>query len=610
MVMKEVAKQIEFQKPNITEPFTSTSHPIRLTSGKSETRARIMQKYLNAHFTGNFDRQEFMEQLSDVMLREGTVWVRTGWDFREENNSESIDSISMEDILARGDNPANINQNEDGTFKVDFDNFEMTHNEPTAEVLRNEHVFPDPAARTMEDCRFIIHRKHMTISELRETGIYDEKQIDKLSSIKDADANEDTDLGNVRNSDNREYGADTTYQPLDEARKKIVIIEYWGYYDLNGDGIAEPIVATWADKDNINLRIEENPMPSKAIPFFREVYSARPFSLWGNALAYFIGDNQIIKSSLMRGILDNMSNSNNGQKFITRGSIDYPNLKKMRNGEKIILVNKPDGIQDGSYNNLPNSVFQTLQMVDADSQELSGVSSGSPALNNSALAKDDSDAQLTMSQQRMASTVRGVGNLIRKIMKEWLLMAEIFLSNEQIEGMFTAQEQRDILAFQESKHQQINVKVGTEVVRGQRIQQLNLLMQQAKVLGDESPPDTINALVAEMFELFDMYEKAEGIRSYEKPPPSQEQQMMMQLELQEKQLSVQKIQAEIVEIQSRANSNAVKDMTNQMDAQANMGYKGSQTAEKYAKTQGTKVDTALKPVETLQSIEKKEINKG
>ena len=38
LVMKEVAKQIEWMKPNITEPFVSTQNPIRL-SGPNQSRA-------------------------------------------------------------------------------------------------------------------------------------------------------------------------------------------------------------------------------------------------------------------------------------------------------------------------------------------------------------------------------------------------------------------------------------------------------------------------------------------------------------------------------------------------------------------------------------------
>ncbi|MEL2330780.1 portal protein, partial [Klebsiella pneumoniae] len=31
----------------------------------------------------------------------------------------------------------------------------------------------------------------------------------------------------------------------DKSRKRLVVHEYWGYYDIHGDGVLHPIVATW-----------------------------------------------------------------------------------------------------------------------------------------------------------------------------------------------------------------------------------------------------------------------------------------------------------------------------------------------------------------------------
>ena len=68
----------------------------------------------------------------------------------------------MDKIMARGENPEDISQNDDDTFNVTYKTSETLKNNPDAEVCRNEHIFPDPSARTMKDCRFIIHRKNMT----------------------------------------------------------------------------------------------------------------------------------------------------------------------------------------------------------------------------------------------------------------------------------------------------------------------------------------------------------------------------------------------------------------------------------------------------------------
>jgi len=598
IVMKEIAKQIEWQKPAIMEPFTSTSNPIRIKTSRNENRSRIMQKYLNGQFAGEFDREDFMDKLSDVLLREGTVWVRTGWDYSEIKNTEVIPNATMDSLLLDKREPSDIKQNKDGTYRVKYDSTEMVRNMPTLEICRNEHIFPDPSARTMEECRFIIYKKYMTISELREDGIYDESKIDRLESKIRSSEREDTGLGSVRDSDDRDYGYDSTYQPKDIARKKVAILEYWGLYDLDGDGIAEPIVATWADKEECDLHIGENPYPSKKIPFERGVYSARPFSLWGNALAYFIGDNQKVKSGIMRGILDNMSLANNGQKFVQRGALDYVNFKRLRNGEKHIVVNKPDAIADGSYNNLPPSLFTVMEMINQETKDLTG-NTGYNAYSRSDNSEDN-PTQLTMSQQRIAGTVRNVANVIGKSLKEWLSMAEVFLTNEQIEGMFTQQDAVDYFAFEDSKFVQTTVKVGTEATRSMRIQQLNMLMQQSKVLGERTPEDTISALTAEMFELFDMYEKAEEIRNY-KPQPNPMAIKMQELEIKNKELENMKLQVEIEKLRSESQLNIT-------DAQATVIYKQAQADNKNADTQRTLVETALIPAEmAIDRIDKSEV---
>jgi len=391
------------------------------------------------------------------------------------------------------------------------------------------------------------------------------------------------------------------YEPNDVERKHIRIVCYWGYYDLNNDGIPEPIIAYWSEKHEILLALEENPMPNKAIPFDREVYSARPFSIWGNSLAFFLGDNQRAKTGIVRGIFDNMSLANNGQKFIKKGAIDYVNFKRLNNGERYIIINKPDSIQDGSYNQIPTSVFNTLQMFTKESEDLSGVSSGGPALSNENVAKDGQQAQLTMSQQRMASMVRGLARLTNKMISKWLTMAEVFIDDEQIAQLFTQEEMMDMNVFSIAKQAKVNIRVGTEVNRNIKLQQYNMLMQQANALEGELPPGTIKDMVAEMFDLFDMHEKATEMRSFS-PQPSPEQMMMQQLEMQKAQLENEKIQREIDVLSKDTEARYMNAEARMMEAQANYGYKGAQTQEKYAKAKAHEMDTALKPVTVEQDI--------
>jgi len=37
--------------------------------------------------------------------------------------------------------------------ELNMNHVDVTENCPTLEVCRNEHIFPDPSARTMDECR-------------------------------------------------------------------------------------------------------------------------------------------------------------------------------------------------------------------------------------------------------------------------------------------------------------------------------------------------------------------------------------------------------------------------------------------------------------------------
>ena len=77
------------------------------------------------------------------------------------------------------------------------------------------------------------------------------------------------------------------------------------------------------------LGIEENPLPLWYLAISMCVsIQKKPLVYGGNALAYFIGDNQRIKTGITRGFLDNMSESNNAQKFYTKRSIGLCELEK------------------------------------------------------------------------------------------------------------------------------------------------------------------------------------------------------------------------------------------------------------------------------------------
>jgi len=577
IVMKDIAKQLEWQKPNLIEPFTASPRPAQVAplNANSARTAKMAEMYINYIFTQAFPRYKFMSDIADVFGREGTVWVRTGWEFQEETETRTIE-LSYEEAAQLPDEPTNVEDIDGVTARFTYTRTKVVKNQPTAVICKNEDVFPDPAADSEDKLNFICYRYEETLGSLRESGLYRKEALDKIEG-RITRSWEDSGLGSQRYADLRGYGKDEEYQSKNPVMQRVTVIEYWGYYDMDGDGIPEPIVATWSDKFDVLLRLEENPLPGKRIPFHSAPYANKPFSLWGNAMAYFLADNQKVRSSIMRGIIDNMSLANNGQKFMQRGALDYVQFKRMTEGQRYIQtnLNPKEAIVDGSFNQLPPSVFNVMTMITEETEQLSGVRSGGPALDTVSQNKTASGVatQTTMSQQRMADAVRNLSALMKSIFEDWLVYAKEFLTPEQMVTMFG--QQAAVSAQDLQGDVNVTVRVTTEMNKQTQIQQLNLMLQQAQTLGQSLPPQLLNQIVAEMMELFDKPHIADAIREYQ-PQPDPMAVQMQQLEMAKLQAEIQKLQAE---------------------AQAEIMYKQAQSREKLAKADATDMQTITKPQE-------------
>jgi len=601
--MREIAKHIELQKPNLTHPFISALSPIRVSSPMNNDAARTTARWLNSVFTAEYDRVKMVNQAVDIFLREGTVWAHTPWREKTIKIESETQPMTIEQIAVEYPDAEKIISNDDGTYSVTIEEDLKVENRPDIEILRNEDVFPDPSATSEDDMLFLVRRRKMTYTEISELPDLITGALEKLKGSETND-NHESELGNARKTRLEDFGRGE-YKAQDNARKQYDVLEYWGYYDVDGTGSLTPVLAMWEENNDVSLVMGESPMPHGKIPFHSAVYSQTSFSLWGLAPAFFLKENQQAKTGLMRGIMDNMSLANNGQKFIVRGGINYVNMKRMREGNRIIEINRPGAIEDGSYNNLPNSVFSVMEMTDKENIDLMGVNPSGEALTGKQFGSDSNQAVVTMSQQRMISSVEVLGDFYAKCFKDWIAMGHVFLEEEQILAAHEQGMQPNYNALLISSTAHISMMVGTMVSRNIKLQQLNMLMQQAKTLEKAAPPDLIPNLIAEMFDSFELFDKADEIREY-KPEPSQEETMMMQLEIAKKQAEVAKLQKEAELMDMNVKASYINAQARMAEVQANLAHTGAKTENEHAKAQATRVDTALKPVSAEAEIGMKE----
>jgi len=541
IVSQDIRKQNEWQFPSLIEPFVSSPNIVRCNPITYEDRdgAKQAEHLLNYQFCRDFNRYKFMSNMIKVFQREGTVIVRTGWEFVEEKVTEMVpvavpvplDLAMVTQAAQRGmeiPTPTKTVMQEQTFMRT-------ITNRPTAEVVDNIDIFIDPTCKgDISKAQFVIYRFKANLSTLKTDGRY--KNLAKLNS----DTNENSD------SLYREVNSAKDFQFSDKARKEMDVYEYWGNIDKSGNGVTEPIVATWVN-DTL-IRLEENPYPDKGIPFVAVAMSAEPFSLNGIANAELLSVPQKVKTSLLRGVIDNMSKSNNAQKGIKKGALDPINLKKFLNGQDFEFNGSPTDLWDGSYNQLPSSVLEFYNLMSNDVEALTGVKSFSGGIGGSSLGNTATavNGTLNSTAKREIDLVRNLSeNGVKPILRKWLSYSSEFLEEEEVVRI-TNEEfvkiQRDSL----NGKIDIDITISTSETDSQKSQELSFMLQ---TMGQSLPFDLTKILLSEIADLRKMPDLSKSIKEYQPQPDPMAQKT--------KELEIAKLESEIMERNSRAMENQV-----------------------------------------------------
>ena len=533
IVSKDIKKQLEWMLPSITDPFLSTADVIKCNpvTYEDSKAARQNELLLNTQFCRKFNRYNFIMKATKVLVTEGSVVIQTGWDYEEEEVEAEVEVISVD---------------ENGMEFVDTEISMQTNvirNQPTAVVCRNEDIFIDPTCMDdMEKCQFVIHRYESSLNALKQDGRYE-----NLDKVEAAQYNLTNDPQYLR--EDQSY-----FEFKDKPRKKFVVHEYWGNYDIDGDGIAEPIVCAWVG--NTLIRLESNPYPDKKPPFVIVPFSAVPFHMFGEALAETIGDNQKIKTAITRGMVDNMAKSNNAVVATRKGALDPVNRKKFLKGENFEFNGTPGDFWQGSYNQLPSSAFDMLNLQNNEIESQTGVKSFSGGISGNALGSTATGARgaLDATATRRLNLVRNMSeNMIKPIMRKWMAYNAEFLEEEEVIRITNDEYvpiRRDDLAGKID----IDISISTSEDNAAKSQELSFLLQ---TVGPSEDPSIRREIMAQIMDLMRMPEQAKKIRDYQ-PPVDPVQQKMQELQ-------IAKLEAEIEKIKADAANKLASSVENEAD---------------------------------------------
>lgn len=547
IVVKLAKRQSEWGHATIKDPFVSTPEIIKCSPVTEEDvqAARQSELLLNYQFCRQFDRYRFMTKAIKVLDVDATLVVQTGWDYLDEEVNQTVDVVDTDE-----DGNEFLTQEKITTIKV-------TRNQPTARVCRSEDVFIDPTCQDdLDNAQFVIYRYETDLSTLKRDGRY--KNLDK---IKEA--------GDELSGDEDYDAVDTTeFKFSDKARKKLLVYEYWGNYDIDNDGIVEPIVCAWIG--GTIIRLGSNPYPDKKPPFIVVPFSSVPFQIHGENNIDLIEDNQKVMTAVTRGIINNMAQSTNGQVGIRKGALDPVQRKKFFGGKNFEFNGTPGDFWQGSFNQIPGSAFDMMTLQNNEVDSLTGTKGFSQGLTGNALGATATGARgvLDATASRRLDTVRNIAeNLIKPLMRKWLAYDSEFLSEEEVIRV-TNEQFVPIRKDDLDGNIDIDIAISTAEDNHNKSQELSFLLQ---TLGNNAPFEITQMIWAKIANLSRIPDLEKQLLDF-KPEPDPMAQQMQQLEMARMQAEIAKLQA-----QARAlDAGAIEDDADKQEKMAQAELKRAQ----------------------------------
>ena len=558
-VSMDVYDAVESMKAALLETFSTGYKTVRFApqTGEDIRIAEVATAYCD--YVAN--RQNNLFNVMQEVIHDGLV-ARAGiakvyWDQREESYCEPIENLTEEelDALLAQDNVEieDVEQDELGLFSGEL-RITSDASQVAIEAIAPEEFIIEPQCKSLELASFCGHRTTKTISELREMG-YDEKLLDKIGDHEDVEMETDPEVL----SRHEEIGSDRGFNAkgFQDQVRSITVYELYIDIDIDGSGVAELHKVIKAG----NVILEKEKAYQK--PFVPFVPLPIPHAFFGSNFGAKVVPIQTARTVLTRSILDHAMITNNPRYTVVKGGLTNPRELIDNRVGGIVNVSRPDAINPMPQAPLNPFIFQTIQMLDEDKEDTTGVSRLSQGLNKDAISKQNSAAMVeqlaTMSQQRQKIIARNFANGFLKPLYQ--MIYQLVVENEpeakivEIAGDYIAVSPSD-WGSKRDVTVELHLGYGEQEQEAQKYLALHSMMSQDPTLSTMYTAENQHKLMTHVME----YNGIKNVKDYltppsELPPPQPDPNAEMAMQMQQKQMELQERQT------------AVAEMKAQMDAQ-------------------------------------------
>lgn len=482
VVSRVVLETVEWILPALLRIFTASDkiaeiEPLRPDQEKAAEQATDYISYI--FYRDNPGFQILHDWFKDALISK-IGWVKCFWDTQEIVETNSYTGLSEQEYAALKTPDAEIVEEKsypapqspfaedspdpqtptlyDCTIKV-----RRTEGRVRIEPVPPEEVLTSRHAKTMGELPFVCHRREWTYTDLIEQG-YDADSIDQIVGEEGAQYNTER-IVRYETDDDFPFSTERT----DKAMRSVWTEENYLRVDYDGDGVAElrkvvtgvsgKVVLTRKGEPDIEL-VDEIPLiPITPIPM--------PHKLTGMSVAELVMDLQLIKSTVMRGILDNAYLSNFPRMVVGDAAVNentYDDLLTHRPGALVRVKGNGEGITPLEVPFFAEKMFPVLEYLDQAVEQRTGVARHNQGLNPDDLNKTATGVNLL--QQAAAQRVELVARIfaetgVKKLVQHILGLVTRYQQHERIIRLTGRWVEMDPRQWRDSMDVTVSVGLGT-----------------------------------------------------------------------------------------------------------------------------------------------------
>jgi hypothetical protein len=384
VVLMDVLEVVEWAMPSLMRMFTGSAKVVQFKPKRAEDqrKADLATAYVNHVFVHEMDGFQILYDWFKTALLEKNGIVKVYFDNRQIPMVERYSGLTYEEVIMvldrDGVEPTSLAERTVLMQDVDTGlNEEVKLHDIELQVMKDdrrirvdaippeEFLIARRSAKLNDDTPFSAHRKKVTISELVAQGY----PADLLAALPQGDMGPEFDPNrSARRSDDENYPSDSGPR-TDVASREIWTTECYARVDEDGDGYSElrkflvvgdsPVYIIDDEQINHNPFCSITPIPM-------------PHKFYGQSLADLVTDLQVIRSTILRQMLDHLYLANNPRMAITEGMVEIDDLLTVRPGG-LVRQRAPGSIEPMITQDLPRDTFPVLQYLEQVRSNRTGV---------------------------------------------------------------------------------------------------------------------------------------------------------------------------------------------------------------------------------------------